>query len=131
MYKNHEQQEIILEYFASTSEEKPRCPLCGEILRFQAQYPTGDSPYRLEVRCPDCLSSFIWEQIRKRENWKPLDLSYCLECHRQEKVPRCPMDDSYIICSQFNNSTVEFRCPYCNRSGRIQICSDPSTQPGS
>ena len=60
------------------------------------------------------------EQDRNREAWTSIQLSYCLERYRQGDTPRCPVDDSYIVCTEFTDDTVEFRCPYCNRSGRAR-----------
>ncbi len=119
-YTDREREEIILEYFGSASEDELLCPDCGEVLRFKSQYPSGDSPYRLQVDCPDCHARFIWEQDRDREAWTSMQLSYCRERHRQGETPRCPVDDSYVICTEFNDGAVEFRCPYCNRSGRAR-----------
>ena len=119
-YTGEERKEIILEYFGSGSEDELLCPDCGEALGFQSQYPSGDSPYRLQVDCPDCRAGFIWEQDRNREDWTSIQLSYCVERYRQGDTPRCPVDDSYIVCTEFTDNAVEFRCPYCNRSGRAR-----------
>ena len=127
-YTDPEREEILLDYFGSASEDEPLCPDCGEVLEFQSHYPSGDSPYRLHVDCPDCQAGFIWEQDRDREAWTSIQLSYCLERFRQGDTPRCPVDDSYIVCTEFTGDTVEFRCPYCNRSGRVRTSQGPSTQ---
>ena len=119
-YNDKEREEILLEYFGSGSEDELLCPDCGEVLGFQSQYPSGDSPYRLQVDCPDCHAGFIWQQDRDPEAWTSIQLSYCLERYRHGDAPRCPVDDSYIVCTEFTEDTVEFRCPYCNRSGRAR-----------
>lgn len=124
-YSAQEREEILLDYFGSASEDEPLCPDCGEDLEFRSQYPSGDSPYRLQVDCPDCRAGFIWEQDRDREDWTSIQLSYCLERYRQGDTPRCPVDDSYILCTEFTDDTVEFRCPYCNRSGRARTSVNP------
>ncbi|MDE2926689.1 MAG: hypothetical protein OXT71_09860 [Acidobacteriota bacterium] len=124
-YSAQEREEILLDYFGSASEDEPLCPDCGEDLEFRSQYPSGDSPYRLRVDCPDCRAGFIWEQDRDREDWTSIQLSYCLERYRQGDTPRCPVDDSYIVCTEFTDDTVEFRCPYCNRSGRARTGVNP------
>ena len=119
-YTDEEREEILLDYFGSTSDEEPLCPDCGEPLVFQSRYPSGDSPYQLHVDCPDCRAGFTWKQIRPLEPWTSIQLSYCLERHRQGDTPRCPVDDSHIVCTEFTDGAVEFRCPYCNRTGRAR-----------
>jgi hypothetical protein len=123
-YTGEEREEILLDYFGSTSDEEPLCPDCGETLQFRSRYPSGDSPFRLQADCPDCRAGFIWEQTRTRENWTSIQLSYCLERYRQGDMPRCPVDDCYIVCTEYSGGMVEFRCPYCNRAGRGRADGD-------
>ena len=117
-----EKDEIIRDYFGPPgAEENPRCPGCGEVLRFDALHDTGSSLFRIEVSCPDCKANFSWEQNLLHQPWKDLHLQYFMERYRTHQLIRCPLDDCYVIYTEFTDRIVEFRCPYCNHRGKAQI----------
>ncbi len=120
-YSEEEREQIVVEYFGPGSpKENPRCPNCGEVLQLQSVYPSGSSVFRLSIRCPDCQAEAVWEQARPREPWTDLQLAYCRERYSKGEAPRCPVDDCYVICSEYNDGIIDYRCPYCNRSGRAR-----------
>ncbi len=93
-----EKEEIIRDYFCPAgTEENPRCPTCGEVLRLDALHDSGTSLFRIEVSCPDCKASFDWEQNQLHQPWKDLHLQYFVERYTTHEPIRCPLDDCYMI----------------------------------
>jgi len=120
-YSEEEREQIVVEYFGPGSpKENPRCPSCGEVLQLQSEYPSGASVFRLSIRCPDCQAEDVWQQGSPQTAWTKLQLAYCRERYSKGEAPRCPVDDCYVICAEYNNGIVDYRCPYCNRSGRAK-----------
>lgn len=120
-YSDQEKDRIIRDYFGPASkEEAPRCPGCGEVLLFDVICGDESSSLQVRVSCPDCQARFTWEQSQLEQKWNPLHLAYFLERYRLSDFPRCPLDDSYVTYTEFNDAVVEFRCPYCNRRGRTR-----------
>ena len=127
-YSEKEKEEIVRDYFGPPgTEENPRCPTCGEVLRFDALHDSGSSLFRIEVSCPDCKANFSWEQNRLHQPWKHLHMQYFMERYRAHEPLRCPLDDCYVIYTEFTDRIVEFRCPYCNRQGKAPL-PEPSPE---
>jgi len=127
-FSEKEKEEIIRDYFGPPgTEENPRCPTCGEVLRFDALHVTGSSLFRIEVSCPDCKAHFSWEQNQLHQPWKELHMQYFMERYTTHELLRCPLDDCYVIYTEFTGRIVEFRCPYCNRRGKAQL-PEPSPE---
>ena len=121
-YSKEEKEEIIRDYFGPPgTEENPRCPTCGEVLRLDGLHDSGSGQFRLEVSCPDCKASFSWQQNYLQQPWKELHLQYFVERYTTHEPIRCPLDDCYVIYTEFTDRIVEFRCPYCNHRGKAQI----------
>ncbi len=119
-YSDRDQDQIIREYFGPTGVgETPLCPQCGETLQFDSRYPSHGSGIRIEVSCPNCQRQFMWEQTQPEQSWKPLHLEYFLERIQSGALPRCPIDDCYVTHVDFGDGVLEFRCPCCNRRGKI------------
>ena len=120
-YSEQEKDQIIREYFGPAGvEENPRCPHCGEVLRFDSDYRTDSPGFRVDVACPDCGAGFTWEQSKPEQPWKPLHLAYFVERYKLSDVLRCPVDDCYVVYAEFSDGVLEFRCPYCNRRGKSE-----------
>ncbi len=129
LYSNTERDQIIREYFGPAGvKENPSCPRCGELLEFHSGF-RGDprSHYRIEVGCPDCGGTFAWEQRHLVQPWKLLHMAYFVECYHLGEIPRCPLDDCYLIHSKYSDGVLEFRCPYCNRRGKTTVTSEQSS----
>ena len=121
-YSEKEKDEIIRDYFGPPgADENPRCLMCGEVLRFEILSQGGSGKFQISVSCPDCRANFSWEQSQQQQPWKSLHLQYFLERYRADDPIRCPLDDCYVIYTEFSDSVVEFRCPYCNRRGKTQL----------
>jgi len=121
-YSDQEKDHIIKDYFSPPgNEENPRCPDCGEVLRFNLDYAESDNRLLINVNCIECSTGFLWCQPQKKQAWKPLHLDYFVERYKMEKVIRCPIDDCYIFYAEFGSGVLEFRCPYCNNQGRITL----------
>ena len=121
-YSKEEQEEIIRDYFGPPgTEENPRCPTCGEVLRLDGLHDSGSGQFRIEVSCPDCKANFSWQQDYLQQPWKELHLQYFVERYTTHEPIRCPLDDCYIIYTEFTDRIVEFRCPYCNHRGKAQL----------
>jgi len=120
-YSSEEQDEIIRDYFGPPgSEEVPRCPHCGELLNFDTHYsPSRD--FHVHTSCKKCQITFHWKQPQQIHPWKPIHINYFLERYQTDQSIRCPIDDCYITYSEFSDSVVEFRCPYCNHRGKAQV----------
>lgn len=122
-YSKKEKDEIIRDYFGPPgAEENPRCPLCGELLQFNANH-RPDGNFQIQVSCPECQTSFSWKQIQQEQPWKPLHLNYFIERYGMNATIRCPFDDCYVIYTEFSDGVLEFRCPYCNHRGKAQLPS--------
>ncbi len=121
-----EKDEIIRDYFGpGGAEENPRCPSCGEVLRFDALHDSGSGQFQIEVGCPDCGANFSWQQNHLQQPWKELHVQYFMERYTAREPLRCPLDDCYVIYAEFTDRVLEFRCPYCNRRGRAQLPPQP------
>lgn len=115
-----EVDEIVRAFFRfSGPDPSVLCPDCGEDLNIEIQY-AGAEPPGLRIRCRDCRAEGSWRQGRPVEPWKRLHLAYFRECRAKDRPPRCPIDDSRVVCTEFGDDLLEFRCPYCNRVGRVQ-----------
>ena len=120
-FSQEEQDEIIRDYFGSSgAEETPRCPHCGELLQFDIRHAPGGH-FRMQVSCPDCHTTFGWEQTDQEQPWKPLHLNYFVERYQLHEMIRCPIDDCYVTYAEFSDGVVEFRCPFCNRRGKAPV----------
>ncbi len=127
-YSDKEKEEIIRDYFGPPgTEENPRCPTCGEVLRLDGLHDSGSGQFRIEVSCPDCKASFSWQQNYLQQPWKNLHLQYFVERYTTHEPIRCPLDDCYVIYTEFTDRIVEFRCPYCNHRGKAQL-PEPSPE---
>ena len=61
-YTQQEKKEIVRDYFGPPgAEEVPRCPHCGETLRFDTRHAPGGH-FQIQVSCPACQTTFGWEQ---------------------------------------------------------------------
>lgn len=112
-----ETDQIAREFFAGN--ESPLCPRCGEELLFRLDYELDRRP-RLRMSCVGCGLRFSWRQEGPPGEWEPLHMTYFVERVAQGQVPRCPIDDSGISFAEFEGGILEFRCPYCNRRGRVE-----------
>ena len=118
-YSPEERDQIVREFFRAERLHETLCPLCGDEIRLQLDYESNPGDPHLRVRCGGCGGGFLWRQTKAPREWKPLYLAYFSECHRKGRVFRCPIDDSSVICREFDPGILEFRCPYCNRFGRV------------
>lgn len=110
-----ESEDLAREYFAGN--EPPLCGRCGEELLVRIDY--GSRPrLSLEMSCSGCGKTWKWQQTDSPGRWDALHVNYFLERTRQNRVPRCPFDDSSISFAEFEGGIIEFRCPFCNRRGR-------------
>ena len=124
-YSEKDRDEIIRDYFGPAgTEENPRCPICGEVLRFDTLFEYRGSKFQIRVSCPDCQANFSWEQSQQQP-WKSLHLQYFLERYLTNDRIRCPLDDCYVIYTEFSEGVLEFRCPYCNSRGKAQLPARP------
>lgn len=120
-YSQEEQERIVQEYFsAQGSEAHPRCPHCGELLKFHSTYPAHNTGFEVRISCPECAADFVWKQTQPEQSWKPLHLDYFIERYQFSNLIRCPVDDCCVTCTEFSDGILEFRCPYCNRRGKVQ-----------
>ena len=127
-YSEKDRDEIIRDYFGPPgAEENPRCPICGEVLRFDTLYQSGGSKFQIRVSCPDCQAHFSWEQGQQQQPWKSLHLQYFLERYLTNDRIRCPLDDCYVVFTEFSDRVLEFRCPYCNHRGKAQLPAPTET----
>lgn len=125
---SQDRDEIIRDYFGPAgAEENPRCPICGEVLRFDTLYQDDGSKFQIRVSCPDCQAHFSWEQSQQQQPWKSLHLQYFLERYLTNDRIRCPLDDCYVIYTEFSDRVLEFRCPYCNHRGKAQLPARPDS----
>jgi hypothetical protein len=115
---------LVREYFAG--KEAPLCEKCGEELVFTSDYALGDR-LCLKISCRGCGRKLNWQQSRSPGGWTVVHLNYFLERVAQDQVPRCPIDDSSVSFAEFEGGVIEFRCPFCNRRGRIRR-SEESTR---
>jgi transcription elongation factor Elf1 len=124
-YSQPEKDEIIKGYFGPAEDrENPRCPDCGEVFQFESNCDSGTGLLKIEVSCPDCGGRFSWQQPRLTQPWQPLHLQYFLERQRMGQSIRCPFDDCYVTYAEFSDSVLEFRCPYCNHRGIVELLRD-------
>ena len=120
-YTQQEKKEIVRDYFGPPgAEEVPRCPHCGETLRFDTRHAPGGH-FQIQVSCPACQTTFGWEQSGQEQPWKPIYLNYFVERYQCNETIRCPIDDCYVTYAEFSDGVVEFRCPYCNRRGKAEV----------
>ncbi len=119
-----EADRLVREYFGG--RERPLCGECGEELEFRTDYSIRDL-LRLEIHCPGCGRRLDWRQTRSPGLWEPLHLIYFHERMVQGQAPRCPFDDSGVSVAEFEGGLLEFRCPFCNRRGRLDPL-DPSAR---
>lgn len=121
-FSRDEKEQIVRDYFGPAgSEETPRCPHCGEELDFRQE--PGSGAIRLVVNCRECANGFSWEPQAEVRPWEDLHLRYFVERYRSGQRPRCPVDDCFIQWAEFPEGVLEFRCPYCNRRGRVALSS--------
>ena len=119
-YSDREKKQIIRDYFGPEGQgEKSLCPRCGETLQFDSSYQTDRADVRIQVSCPDCQTKMTWEQTEPEQPWNPLHLEYFVERFKVGDVPRCPIDDCYVNYTEFSDGVLEFRCPCCNRRGKV------------
>jgi hypothetical protein len=116
-YSSEEVAALVRDYFAST--EPPCCKHCGEDVAVSLDYSTRPS-VGLDLFCTGCHTTGHWSSSDKAEPWESLHLAYLQECVRLGKPPRCPVDDSRVNYAEFEGELLEFRCPFCNRRGRVQ-----------
>ena len=122
-YTPEERDQIVRDYFGPAgADAPPRCPNCGETLLFTRL--DRAEKFTVRISCSECQSSFEWKKGRDQEAWKPLHLEYFLERFRSGNKLRCPFDDCYVLCTEFSDGILEFRCPYCNRRGQTQLPND-------
>lgn len=118
---------MIREYFGTG--ERPRCPHCGGKLDMTGALDRADR-WTLRVACATCQVSFQWRQLRPEQPWNDLHKAYFVERYRKGDRLRCPYDDCSVGCLEFNERVIEFRCPCCNRRGRVQLPeASPSDRP--
>ncbi|HLV00328.1 MAG TPA: hypothetical protein VKZ59_03625 [Acidobacteriota bacterium] len=123
-YSEEEKEEIAREYFGTGGrDEAPQCIHCGESFDIRLDY-TESGAAQLKVSCPGCANGFVWRQRRPITSWRSLDLAYFMERYLLNESIPCPVDDCSVISIEYSEGVIEFRCPYCNRSGRTSLPED-------
>jgi hypothetical protein len=121
--RRQEAERLAHEYFSGN--ESPLCENCGEELLFRTDYGP-ENRFGLRISCAGCGRRLRWRQHESPGEWDTLHLRYFLERVTQGDAPRCPIDDSGISFAEFEGGVLEFRCPFCNRRGRIEATEGPA-----
>ena len=118
-YSRAEKEAIIRSYLGAGAEaEWPLCRHCGEDFAFALDSQQGGES-RVRVHCPGCANGFTWSQLNSAEPWELLHLDYFRERFAASQPLRCPVDDCGVTAIELYGGEIEFRCPFCNRRGRV------------
>lgn len=121
-HRLEEKESAVREYF--TLGGRPLCADCGDDFEVQLHYG-ADGEVSLEMTCTGCANGFTWSPPRTAREWEPLHLDYFEERWRMGEELLCPYDDCVVLCTEYSDHRVLFRCPYCGRRG---IRSDETVQ---
>ena len=115
-----DREELVREYFSAEGDEPgPYCGRCDQELDFELKYGVRKKAMEVRVSCDRCQYHFLWKHEGSAGEWEQLHLVYFYERYQLNQEIRCPVDDCFVVCQEYSDGPVRFRCPFCNREGWV------------